>query len=449
VLPRLAQLSPTGLDAFVAQCRAHDRAGDDRLAYVAVTRARDLVLASGHWWGPTQKTMRGPSPYLLALRAEAEAAGAAAGSAGMAVAGASNAGAAGAQSPARRARAHRDAPGPTSRTPPGDGPAHAPPFDPWVQQPEPDERGEAPTNPLLGTVAEVDWPARVPDRPELLHAAAAVGAVVDAGSQGVDSGSFPAPGSATSEVLEQIAAWDEAVAALRVRTLAPAAGPVVQVPAVLSASSAMELAADPEAFAARLLRPMPRRRNRHAELGVAFHAWVEARLGVQPLLTDEELPGAADEGIHSAAELERLKVAFEALPHAARSPWGLEVPFSLPVGGRLLRGRIDAVFRAGPGAPDGILWEVVDWKTSTREEADPLQLAIYRLAWADLAGVPVEAVDAAFVFVPTQTVRRPDALPGRDQLAELLGPGAVGASPTRDEGSVRGPGTRRRARSGR
>ncbi len=72
---------------------------------------------------------------------------------------------------------------------------------------------------------------------------------------------------------------------------AGAAPPTVRVPGVLSASATLELARDPVAFAAQLARPMPRARNRHAELGTAFHAWVEARLGVQPLITDDLLPG--------------------------------------------------------------------------------------------------------------------------------------------------------------
>jgi DNA helicase-2/ATP-dependent DNA helicase PcrA len=92
----------------------------------------------------------------------------------------------------------------------------------------------------------------------------------------------------------------------------------------------------------------------------------------------------------------------------------------LAIAGRLIRGRIDAVFPAGPDAPPGQLWEVVDWKTSTQDVADPLQLAIYRLAWADLAGVPIEAVGAAFAFIRSGTVQRPEALPDGDAIAALL-----------------------------
>ena len=57
--------------AFVESCRRHDRTGDDRLAYVGVTRAKQVLIATGHWWGPTQKNARGPSEYLEALREQA------------------------------------------------------------------------------------------------------------------------------------------------------------------------------------------------------------------------------------------------------------------------------------------------------------------------------------------------------------------------------------------
>jgi DNA helicase-2/ATP-dependent DNA helicase PcrA len=67
---------------------------------------------------------------------------------------------------------------------------------------------------------------------------------------------------------------------------------------------------------------------------------------------------------------------------------------------------------------------VVDWKTNRTENADPLQLAIYRLAWAELTGVPVERVAAAFYYVRTDhLVEHPD-LPGRAELEALL-PGSA------------------------
>ena len=83
----------------------------------------------------------------------------------------------------------------------------------------------------------------------------------------------------------------------------------------------------------------------------------------------------------------------------------------------MVRGRIDAVY----AEPDG-RWLVVDWKTSSRQDEDPLQLALYRLAWADLVGVRLEDVDAAFHYVRSGETVRPGELPDRAALEALVRP---------------------------
>jgi DNA helicase-2/ATP-dependent DNA helicase PcrA len=40
---------------------------NQRLAYVAFTRAERSLTVSGHWWGPTQAKPRGPDPFLLGV----------------------------------------------------------------------------------------------------------------------------------------------------------------------------------------------------------------------------------------------------------------------------------------------------------------------------------------------------------------------------------------------
>jgi DNA helicase-2/ATP-dependent DNA helicase PcrA len=52
--------------------------------------------------------------------------------------------------------------------------------------------------------------------------------------------------------------------------------------------------------------------------------------------------------------------------------------------------------------------------------ADPLQLAIYRLAWAEAYGVPVQEIDAIFYHVRTDEVVRPPALPDRPAIESIL-----------------------------
>ena len=41
----------------------------------------------------------------------------------------------------------------------------------------------------------------------------------------------------------------------------------------------------------------------------------------------------------------------------------------------------------------------MDWKTSRHETSDPLQLALYRLAWSELTGTPLDQVRAVFHYV--------------------------------------------------
>src|SRR5690606_3929438 len=112
------------------------------------------------------------------------------------------------------------------------------------------------------------------------------------------------------------------------------------------------------------------------------------------------------------------------LPRSATSPlfpyttlfrsYRVEAPFQLTIAGRVVRGRIDAVYRHDDG--DRVTYEIVDWKTGRSRTADPLQLAVYRLAWAEQQGVPPESVSAAFLYVRTGEVVRPDPLPGRAAL---------------------------------
>ncbi len=68
---------------------------------------------------------------------------------------------------------------------------------------------------------------------------------------------------------------------------------------------------------------------------------------------------------------------------------------------------------------------MIDWKTgaepsAANEKAVVMQLAAYRLAWAELMDVPIERVRAAFHYVRTGRTIAPDHLPDADALARLL-----------------------------
>ena len=100
------------------------------------------------------------------------------------------------------------------------------------------------------------------------------------------------------------------------------------------------------------------RRRRQPRRGTRFHGWVEGLFGEQPLLDRSDLEGAADDDLVDDADLATLQAAFLAGPYAATPPHRVEAPFQLVLGGRVVRGRIDAVYLR----PDGG-YDVVDWKT--------------------------------------------------------------------------------------
>ncbi|MDR0415764.1 MAG: ATP-dependent helicase, partial [Propionibacteriaceae bacterium] len=74
-MPRLEAASgPARADYAPAQ-RADQRRAEDRLAYVAVTRARHVLVGTAHRWRAGAVRPRGPSPYFDALAAAAAASG--------------------------------------------------------------------------------------------------------------------------------------------------------------------------------------------------------------------------------------------------------------------------------------------------------------------------------------------------------------------------------------
>ena len=217
-------------------------------------------------------------------------------------------------------------------------------------------------------------------------------------------------------MLDRIQQWDDEIKRLldeAVRDRSPDIA--VPLPSSLSATALARLRDDPEEFARDLARPMPRRPSAAARFGTRFHAWVEARFGQQVLLDPDELPGRGDSGIDDDSDLRELIKLFEEGPFADRVPVAVEPPFALVLGGQVVRGRIDAVYADGDG---GFL--LVDWKTNRAQTADPLQLAIYRVAWAELHDVPLERVRAGFYYVRTGELVEPEELPGRAELEVLV-----------------------------
>ncbi|MCW3841378.1 ATP-dependent helicase [Micromonospora yasonensis] len=367
---------------FADAWRAHDEREERRLAYVAVTRPRRLLLCSGYWWGEGTKKFRGPSVFLREVH-DACLDGA-------------------------------------------DG--HL--VDGWAPEPA----GDA-VNPTTEQVLRAEWPADPlgARRPALAEAAALVRryladpeaarreeALLVAGAPGPAG---PADEAATPADDPEVARWRREADLLlveRAELLRGAEAVEVALPGHLSVTQLVALRRDPAALARALRRPMPSEPNPYARRGTAFHAWLEQRFGADRLLDVDELPGAADDDAAPDEALTELQERFLASEWADRVPVEVEVPFATVIAGVVVRGRMDAVFPRPGGRYDVIDWKTGRQPTGREAEAAAVQLAVYRLAWAELAGVPVERVGAAFHYVRDAVTVRPADLLDAEGLTALV-----------------------------
>ncbi|HEY0240531.1 MAG TPA: ATP-dependent DNA helicase [Friedmanniella sp.] len=381
-IPQLAETSNAAIVAYKAALKAQQLLSEDRLAYVAATRARSVLVGSGHWWRPDLVRPRVASTYLRAIAAEAERQG--------------------------RVLATAEAPGRD--------------------------------NPLVTDAAPIPWPQPL-DPDALARREEAAAAVESARARFAETGAY-ADARSVPLMLDlegEVAAWDADLDRLLREARESRSGDrTVELPTSLAATALLRLRADPDAFAAALARPMPLAPSRAARSGTRFHAFVEqwfgerlahGGLGQQALVDPDDLADRADADGPDEADLRAVCDAFTRGRFASRVPYAVEAPVSLALAGRLVRGRIDAVY--APGADDGSFpvevppgtrFLVVDWKTGRADTGDPLQLAIYRLAWAEATGVDLDEVAAAFVHVRDDRVVVPRTLADRTGLEQLLTP---------------------------
>jgi DNA helicase-2/ATP-dependent DNA helicase PcrA len=198
----------------------------------------------------------------------------------------------------------------------------------------------------------------------------------------------------------------------------------VAFPAHVSASGLVRLAADRDAFALQLRRPVPVQPTVHARRGTRFHEWVEQFFTSATLLDVDDLPSAEDDDLPEDTDLDKLRDTFLGSEWSARTPIAVEADVETPVGGVMLRCRMDAVFKDPATGPDAVV--VVDWKTG-REPLDAaaraareVQLAVYRLAWSRWTGLPLDQVSAAFYYVGSDTTVRPARLLDESELEALI-----------------------------
>ena len=183
-------------------------------------------------------------------------------------------------------------------------------------------------------------------------------------------------------------------------------------PVGLSVTSLVSFSRCPRQFHWTVVRPLPRRPSPAAALGTLVHRWIETRHGPQGVLLDETTPGDYAAGAAGGPGLVAgLQASFAASRYASLAPYSAEAPFELIAGGHLVRGRVDALYRA----PDGTL-EIVDFKTGRPPVAgDPggdTQLRIYALAAVDAWGESPESITTSYVYLkadgsPAETVTVP------------------------------------------
>ncbi|MDP9093577.1 MAG: ATP-dependent helicase, partial [Actinomycetota bacterium] len=269
------------LDAHHRELIARHRQEERRLAYVALTRARHVLIASGYCWDTT-KAPRNLSIFLTEMLPFAEP-------------------------------------------------------EIWFE-PEPDA-----ANPLVTDAATASWPfdplgARTPR-------AAGRRADVEAGAALVRAGAAVDQASAPALPFGRVAQWRADVDALLEERARLEVGDSIEVtlPRQLSVSQLVELERDSQALARRLRRPIPMEPAPWARRGTVFHTWLEQRWKLQTLLDVDELPGSADADADDS-DFVALREAFERSAWAARTPAAVEVPFEMAVDGSIVRGRMDAVF---------------------------------------------------------------------------------------------------------
>jgi len=369
---------------FAEDARGHAEREERRLAYVAFTRAKHVLLCTSSAWGGGRSKPTAASRYLLDLYELGEA-----GAAGFHLLS-------------------------------------------WL---EPESEGDE--NPANATAERAVWPKDplAPVRRTAMEASAAA-VLAAASAQGMaDPGqTFPAsahPASGAGPDTDgdmaafQPRRWGRDVELVLARHRARDEVMEVELPAHISASMLVDLQDDPDAVTRQLRRPVPREPGMAARKGTAFHAWIEEFFGRSGMLDLDEHPGAADAYVDEAYQLEDMVATFEASEWASRTPAFIEVPVETRVDSVVVRGRIDAVFRDDDGG-----WDLIDWKTGAPPSADKLavrsvQLAVYRLAWSRLQGVPLEKVRAAFYYVAADKVIRPHNLLGETDLEKII----IGSAP--------------------
>lgn len=375
------------LEDFGDRNAQHQLEEERRLMYVATTRARDALLLTAPVWG-SGATPRVTSRFLEEVRQIGE--------------GRDDQGSVSATAAVLMWEPMPGPPSPDGAVAGGSDRRHS--HGEGGMSSDADGGGVGPVPRFVTGLAGIDvpsWPMELEVQPELERASALVTRWQTGEYTGAD---------AAYDELPELAELDREIAVLLAERDAGGSQQLGAKTATLRPMSASDLVRrhlDPAGQAEDMHRPVPRKPLAGGQAGRAWHRWIE-RYYRRGGLFDEDISAGDQaqletvdpfvEGNAGQMVSPRAVRAFLAGPWAQRSPVALELPVDTLVGDVPVRGRIDAVFCDGPDR-----FVVVDWKTglaATGEAAaaQTLQLAVYRTAYARLAGVPIDHVRACFCY---------------------------------------------------
>jgi len=215
------------------------------------------------------------------------------------------------------------------------------------------------------------------------------------------------------------------------------------VPSSLSVSSLLTYERCPAMFFWTYVRPLPRRPSEAARIGTEVHHWIEMQSRGQTALFDvEEQPDmspseTADDAAGGAGSapvrtVPALKERWKSSRFATTTPLYTERPFMLYVDGFVIGGRIDAIFGESGGP-----WEIVDYKTGSVPPSDDpvagLQLDVYALACQELWGKTPDDLTLTYAYLGAGEETTRPASPAaevRDRIARTLRALATDFTPT-------------------
>jgi DNA helicase-2/ATP-dependent DNA helicase PcrA len=172
-------------------------------------------------------------------------------------------------------------------------------------------------------------------------------------------------------------------------------------PRSVSVGGVIDYSRCPKRFYWTSVRPLPRFSGPAARIGTEIHRWIERRSSGQgQLLELDDAPDLTSEELaDQPGKIDRLRQAFLASRFAGKVPLFAERAFLLRMEGFAVSGRIDAVFGESVEAP----WEIVDWKTGRRPDADDplagLQLDLYGLACIEVWGKRAEDLTLTYLYL--------------------------------------------------